>query len=129
MPKSLRWKLANKLVFSQVRERMGGSVEIFVSGGAPLGTELAAVVCEHRHSHSRRLWFDGDFAGDCVESPRAHKLGTVGRPLSNVEVRIAEDKEILVSRPFGFRGNGTGRRRRRVSFCGRRGSRPETSAR
>ncbi len=42
VPTSLRWKVANKLVYSQVRTRLGGRVEIFVSGGAPLGRELAA---------------------------------------------------------------------------------------
>ena len=41
-PASVAWKLAHRLVFSQVRARMGGRVEIFVSGGAPLGKELAA---------------------------------------------------------------------------------------
>ena len=41
IPHSLDWKLASKLVFAKVRERLGGRVQIFVSGGAPLGKELA----------------------------------------------------------------------------------------
>ena len=40
-PTSLSWKLANKLVFSKVRHGMGGRARIFVSGGAPLGREIA----------------------------------------------------------------------------------------
>ena len=40
-PASGSWKLANKLVFSKIREGMGGEVETFISGGAPLGRELA----------------------------------------------------------------------------------------
>src|SRR5579862_8926665 len=40
-PTSLSWKLANKLLFSKIREGMGGKVETFISGGAPLGRELA----------------------------------------------------------------------------------------
>ncbi len=43
-PNSLRWKLANKLVYSKVREAFGGRVRIFVSGGAPLGIDTAQVV-------------------------------------------------------------------------------------
>src|SRR5208283_301253 len=38
-----------------------------------------------------------------LNTPQAHKLGTVGRPLSNVEVQIAEDQEILVRGPSVFR--------------------------
>ena len=40
-PTSPDWKLANQLLFSKVRAKLGGNVEIFVSGGAPLGRELA----------------------------------------------------------------------------------------
>ena len=40
-PTSFSWKLANALVFSKVREGLGGRARIFVSGGAPLGKELA----------------------------------------------------------------------------------------
>ena len=40
-PTSLSWKLANALVFSKVREGLGGRARIFVSGGAPLGREIA----------------------------------------------------------------------------------------
>ena len=41
IPTSATWKLANKLVFSKIRAGMGGNVETFISGGAPLGRELA----------------------------------------------------------------------------------------
>ena len=40
-PTSLSWKLANTLVFSKIREGLGGRARIFVSGGAPLGSEIA----------------------------------------------------------------------------------------
>jgi long-chain acyl-CoA synthetase len=41
IPKSSSWKLANRLVFSKLRARLGGNAKLFVSGGAPLGKELA----------------------------------------------------------------------------------------
>ncbi len=51
-PASFSWKLANKLVFSKVRHGMGGRPRIFVSGGAPLGKEIATLVRRHRNSYS-----------------------------------------------------------------------------
>lgn len=102
-PASLSWRLANHLVYSKVRARMGGNVEIFVSGGAPLGVELAewyATIGIRIHEGYGLTETSPVIA---VNSPRAHKLGTVGRPLRNVEVRIAEDSEILVRGPSVFR--------------------------
>jgi len=102
-PKALPWKLAHKLVFSKVRERLGGRVEIFVSGGAPLGRELA----EWYASIGIRIYEGYGLTETspviAINNPKAHKIGTVGRPLENVEVRIAGDHEILVRGPSIFR--------------------------
>ena len=65
VPKSLAWKLAHRLVYSQVRARMGGRVQFFVSGGGAARQGVSGVVCEHGDSDSRRLRFDRDLAGDC----------------------------------------------------------------
>ena len=103
-PTSLAWKLANKLVFSPVHAGMGGRAQVFISGGAPLGRELAdwyATVGIRIHEGYGLTETSPVIA---VNTPRAHKLGTVGKPLSNVEVRIAEDGEILVRGPSVFRG-------------------------
>lgn len=103
VPRSASWKLANKLVFSQVRARMGGRVEIFVSGGAPLGKELAAWYASMGIRIHEGYGLTETSPVIAINSPRAHKLGTVGRPLPNVEVRIAHDMEILVRGPSVFR--------------------------
>lgn len=103
VPRSASWKLANKLVFSQVRARMGGRVEIFVSGGAPLGKELAAWYASIGIRIHEGYGLTETSPVIAINSPRAHKLGTVGRPLPNVEVRIAHDMEILVRGPSVFR--------------------------
>jgi len=103
VPTGLSWKLANHLVFSKVRARMGGKVEVFVSGGAPLGIELAdwyATIGIRIHEGYGLTETSPVIA---VNNPRSHKLGTVGRPLSNLEVRIADDSEILVRGPSVFR--------------------------
>jgi long-chain acyl-CoA synthetase len=103
-PSSRSWKLANKLVFSKVRAGMGGRVQCFISGGAPLGRELAewyALVGIRIHEGYGLTETSPVIA---VNTPKAHKLGTVGKPLANVEVRIAADGEILARGPSVFKG-------------------------
>jgi long-chain acyl-CoA synthetase len=102
-PSSLIWKLANKLVYSQVRARMGGKAEIFVSGGAPLGKELAEWYANIGIRIHEGYGLTETSPVIALNTPGAHKIGTVGRPLCNVEVRIAEDSEILVRGPSVFR--------------------------
>ena len=102
-PSSLRWKLANKLVFSQVRKKMGGKVEVFVSGGAPLGIELAEWFASIGIRIHEGYGLTETSPVIALNNPGAHKLGTVGRPLANVEVQIAHDSEILVRGPSVFR--------------------------
>jgi len=104
IPASLNWKLANRLVFSKIRERMGGRVEIFVSGGAPLGKELAAWYADIGIRIHEGYGLTETAPVIAINNPNAHKLGTVGRPLTNVDVRIADDNEILVRGPSVFRG-------------------------
>jgi long-chain acyl-CoA synthetase len=103
-PTAPSWKLANKLVYSQVHARMGGRVKIFVSGGAPLGKELAAWYASIGIRIHEGYGLTETSPVIAINTPRAHKLGTVGRPLPTVEVRIAEDSEILVRGPSVFRG-------------------------
>jgi long-chain acyl-CoA synthetase len=103
-PTSRSWKLANKLVFSKIRAGMGGNVETFISGGAPLGRELAewfATVGIRIHEGYGLTETSPVIA---VNTPINHRIGTVGKILSNLEVRIAEDGEILVRGPSVFRG-------------------------
>jgi long-chain acyl-CoA synthetase len=102
-PTSLAWKLAHRLVYSKVRGRMGGRVEIFVSGGAPLGKELAAWYASMGIRIHEGYGLTETSPVIAINNPRAHKLGTVGRPLPNVEVKIAHDLEILVRGPSVFR--------------------------
>ncbi len=102
-PTSIAWKMAHKLVYSQVRTRMGGRVATFVSGGAPLGRELAAWYASIGIRIHEGYGLTETSPVIAINTPRAHKLGTVGRPLPNVEVQIAHDSEILVRWPSIFR--------------------------
>jgi len=103
-PSSLTWKLADRLVFSKVRDAMGGKVRIFISGGAPLGKELAEWYAQIGLLIHEGYGLTETSPVIALNSPRAHKLGTVGRPLCNIEVRIAADGELLVRGPSVFKG-------------------------
>lgn len=103
VPNSLTWKTANQLVYLKVRARLGGRVEIFVSGGAPLGKELAEWYASIGIRIHEGYGLTETSPVIAINNPRAHRMGTVGRPLPNVEVRIAADDEILVRGPSVFR--------------------------
>jgi long-chain acyl-CoA synthetase len=104
IPNAIKWKLANKLVFSKIRDGMGGRIETFISGGAPLGRQLAewfATVGIRIHEGYGLTETSPVIA---VNTPINHRIGTVGRVLQNLEVRIAEDGEIMVRGPSVFKG-------------------------
>jgi long-chain acyl-CoA synthetase len=104
IPTSRSWRLAYKLVFSKIRAGMGGKVETFISGGAPLGRELAewyATVGIRIHEGYGLTETSPVIA---VNTPVNHRIGTVGKILTNLEVHIAEDGEILVRGPSVFKG-------------------------
>ena len=102
-PTSKAWRLADRLLYSKVRAGMGGRIEVFISGGAPLGRELAewyAAIGIRIHEGYGLTETSPVIA---VNAPQAHKIGTVGKPLPNLEVRIAEDGEVLVRGPSVFK--------------------------
>jgi len=103
-PNALLWKLANKLVYSKVREAFGGRVRIFVSGGAPLGIDTARWFA----SAGIALWEGYGLTETSpvisLNTPKQHRMGSAGMPLSNVELKLAEDGELLVRGPSVFHG-------------------------
>lgn len=104
VPSATSWKVANKLVFSKVRAGMGGNVKLFISGGAPLGRELADWYADIGIRIHEGYGLTETSPVIAVNTPGAHKIGTVGKPLPNIEVRIADDGEVLVRGPSVFTG-------------------------
>lgn len=102
-PRSLAWRLANRLVFSKVRAGVGGRAQLFISGGAPLGRELAEWFADIGIRIFEGYGLTETSPVIAVNVPSAHRVGSVGKPLGNVEVRIAEDGEILARGPSVFR--------------------------
>jgi long-chain acyl-CoA synthetase len=103
-PAALTWKIADRLVFSKVRAGMGGKAEEFISGGAPLGRELAEWYADIGIPIHEGYGLTETSPVIAVNTPQAHKIGTVGKPLPNLEVRIADDGEVLVRGPSVFKG-------------------------
>ena len=103
-PSGLSWKIADRLLFSRVRAGMGGKAEEFISGGAPLGRELAEWYADIGIPIHEGYGLTETSPVIAVNTPAAHKLGTVGKPLPNVEVRIADDGEVLARGPSIFKG-------------------------
>jgi long-chain acyl-CoA synthetase len=98
------WKLANRLVFEKIREAMGGQVGTFVSGGAPLGRELAEWYANVGIRIHEGYGLTETSPVIALNTPSSHRIGTVGKVMPNLEVRIAEDGEILVRGPSVFKG-------------------------
>jgi long-chain acyl-CoA synthetase len=102
---ALQNAIADKLVFSKLRDRFGGRVRFFISGSAPLSREMA----EFFHA-SNVLILEGyglteSSAASCVNLPHDFAFGTVGPPLPGVEVKIDPDTgEILMRGRSMMRG-------------------------
>lgn len=99
-----KFAVADKLVFSKVRDRFGGRVRFFISGAAALSPEIA----EWFHA-AGVLILEGyglteTSAGAFVNQPGAFKLGSVGTPFPGSQARIAEDGEILIKGPHIMQG-------------------------
>jgi long-chain acyl-CoA synthetase len=103
-PRSLPWKLAQKLVYGKVREAFGGRVKTFISGGAPLGIDTARWFA----SAGIALWEGYGLTETspviALNSPVKQRMGSVGMPMPNVELKLAEDGELLVRGPSVFSG-------------------------
>lgn len=101
---ALRHRIADRFVYSKVKKRLGGRLRVANSGGAPLSRE----VMEFFDALNLTI-YEGYGLTECttaatVNRPDAYKFGTVGKPLPGVEVRLAEDGELLMRSPTVFAG-------------------------
>jgi long-chain acyl-CoA synthetase len=101
---ALQHRVADRLVYSKVKERLGGRLRAAISGGAPLAKEIA----EYFHALDI-LILEGYGLTECTTACAANRVdsfrfGTVGQAMPGFELKIAEDGEILIKGPTVFAG-------------------------
>jgi long-chain acyl-CoA synthetase len=95
----LKHAVADRLVFSKLRAKLGGRIRFFISGGAPLDKELAEFFLSVGVMILEGYGLTETSPVITVNRRNSFKLGTVGQALRHVEVKIAEDGEILTRGP------------------------------
>ncbi len=103
-PTSPLWKLANQLVFSKIRQGFGGRSRAYFSGGAPLGKDMAEWFCAVGIAIMEGYGLTETSPTLSVNRRGAFKIGSVGKVNEGVQLKIAEDGEILVKGPTVFKG-------------------------
>ncbi|NWG28706.1 MAG: long-chain fatty acid--CoA ligase [Ignavibacteriaceae bacterium] len=100
----LKHKLADKLVFHKLRERTGGRLRFFISGGAALSKELGEFFEAVGIKIVEGYGLTESSPVIAANRPDDYKFGTVGKPLPGVEIKIAPDGEILARGPNIMKG-------------------------
>ncbi len=89
-------RIADKLVFSKLRARLGGRIRVLVSGSAPLSAEISSFFAAAGLPISEGYGLTESSAGNFVNPQGGLRIGTVGKALGDLECTIAEDGEILL---------------------------------
>jgi long-chain acyl-CoA synthetase len=100
----VKWRIADRLVYSKIREGVGGRMRAFISGGGPLSCELAEFFWAAGVPVYQGYGLTETSPVVSSNCPGANRVGSVGKPIANVEVRIADDGEILVRGPCVMQG-------------------------
>jgi long-chain acyl-CoA synthetase len=103
-PSSLRWRLADRLVFKKVKQAFGGRVDDYIAGGAPLGLATAGWFADVGIRVFEGYGLTETSPVLALNNARDHRMGSVGKPIETVECRFAPDGELLVRGPFVFAG-------------------------
>ena len=101
---ALSHRVADRLVYAKVKQRLGGRVRFAVSGGAPLATEIGEFF-----DSLDILVLEGYGLTECttacaVNRPDRYRFGTVGRAMPGVDLRLAADGELEIRSPTVFAG-------------------------
>jgi long-chain acyl-CoA synthetase len=100
----LQYALADRLVLSKVRALFGPDVQLALTGAAPIAPEIIQFFDDCGVLVVEGYGMTESCAAATLNTPTEFKIGTVGRPLPEMEVRIASDAEILMRGPNVFSG-------------------------
>jgi len=101
---SLKYKLADRLMLSKIRQALGGRFRLCVAGGAALPPDVGYFFVGAGVMVLQCYGLTETSPGMTVNELAANRIETVGRPIRNVEVRIAQDGEIEMRGPNVMRG-------------------------
>ena len=99
-----QYKVADHLVFSKLKEKLGGRLRFFISGGAPLAPEIIEFFMSAGIQIMEGYGLTESSPVVSVNPLGALRPGTVGKPLFGVEVKVAQDGELLVKGPIVMKG-------------------------
>jgi long-chain acyl-CoA synthetase len=100
----LKHKIADKLVFAKWRDALGGRIRLLASGGAALAEDIGLIFLGAGFFISQGYGLTETSPVITSNPPDNNRIGTVGKPIRNVEVRIAADGEIEVRGPNVMQG-------------------------
>jgi long-chain acyl-CoA synthetase len=100
----LQHALASTLVFAKLRAKLGGRIRMFVTGGAPIATEILEFFDAADITILEGWGMTETFSAGTLNLPGAARFGSIGRPLPGIELRLDEDGEILIKGANVFAG-------------------------
>jgi long-chain acyl-CoA synthetase len=101
---SIKWKLADSFVYQKIREKTGGRIRYFASGGGALNKTIGEFFDYLGVETLEGYGMTETSPVICVNRPGKNKYGTVGPPVDGITVKIAEDGEILVKGDIVMKG-------------------------
>jgi long-chain acyl-CoA synthetase len=101
---AMQRRVADKLVYAKVRERLGGRLRIAISGGAPLAKEIAEFFDALGITILEGYGLTECTSAATVNRSTRYRLGSVGPPLPGTELRIGDDGELFIRSPTVFAG-------------------------
>lgn len=100
----IQYSMAEKLVYSKIKQRLGGRMKMMIAGGAALADDVNEFFALIGITTVQGYGLTETSPAVCFTRPHNNEIGTVGEPFDNIEVKIADDGEILIKGPIVMKG-------------------------